>query len=69
MTKRARLKKAKQPRSRAQRLRAFVERVLQTIDNGEWHSSVDCRVEKRARECTFCVALRTGARLLAATAD
>ena len=31
--------------------------VVEAADSGEWHTSRDCRVEKRDKDCGICQAL------------
>lgn len=31
--------------------------LINAADSGEWHSSTDCKVERRAADCTLCQAL------------
>lgn len=43
------------------RLRAALGKLCEAADNGEWHSSGDCKVEEREDGCGLCQALSMSA--------
>ena len=52
-------REAAELRADVARLRAALENLIDAADNGEWHSSEDCRIEGRQRNdggCELCTA-------------
>lgn len=45
-------------------VREVIEDLIASSDNGEWHSSGDCKVEERSGDCGLCLVLARARELI-----